>query len=79
MSADIKVIGQLKNAPHIKYVTTRHGTTYSWYASGRPVSVQLIRTGTRVEYRDDNLPETFSPQLRDDLGKVSKHFKGIKR
>lgn len=78
MSADVRVQGNLKGAPHIQYVTTRYGTTYSWYASGRPVSVQLIRTGTRVEYRDDDLPETFNPQLCTDLRRISKHFAGIK-
>lgn len=78
MSADTKVIGQVKGAPHIQYVTTRHGTTYSFQCNGRPVSVQLIRTGTKVEYRDADLPTTISPQLRIDLGRVSKHFNGIK-
>ena len=78
MSADVKVSGQLKGAPHIQYVTTRHGTTYSFLTNGRQVSVQLIRTNGRVEYRNQDLPETFSPQLRLDLGKVSKHFNGIK-
>lgn len=78
MSADIKVIGQVKGAPHIKYTSTRQGTTYSFYSNGRQVSVQLIRTNGRVEYRNQDLPETFSPQLRLDLGKVSKHFNGIK-
>lgn len=78
MSADVKTTGTLKGAPHIKYTSTRQGTTYSFYSNGRQVSVQLIRTNGRVEYRNQDLPETFSPQLRLDLGKVSKHFNGIK-
>lgn len=78
MSADIIVIGQVKGAAHIQYTTSRLGTTYSFRSSGRPVSVQLIRTNGRVEYRNADLPDTISPQLRLDLGQISKHFKGIK-
>lgn len=78
MSADIKITGQVKGAPHIRYTTTRLGTTYSFRSNGRPVSVQLIRTNGRVEYRNADLPKAISPQLRLDLGRISKHFKGIK-
>ncbi len=76
MSADVKTQGTIKTAPHINYVETRQGTTYSFYSNGRPVSIQLIWTGTKVEYRDANLPDTINAQLRLDLGKVSKHFAG---
>jgi hypothetical protein len=74
MSADVKTLGTIKTAPHISYVETRLGTTYSFYCNGRPVSIQLIRTNGKVEYVNPNLPDTISPQLRLDLGKVSKHF-----
>jgi hypothetical protein len=79
MSADVKVTGTVKNAPHIHYTTTRLGTTYSFYCNGRPVSIQLIRTNGKVEYVNPNLPDSINAQLRLDLGKVSKHFAGIKR
>lgn len=79
MSADVRVQGNLKNAPHIKYTSTRLGTTYSFYSGGWPVSVQLILTNGKVEYRDANLPETFSPQLLIDLRRISKHFTGSPR
>lgn len=78
MSADIIVTGTVKDASHIQYTTTRLGTTYSFRSSGRPVSIQLIRTGKQVEYRNADLPEYISPQLRLDLGRISKHFAGIK-
>jgi hypothetical protein len=78
MSADVRTEGTLKTAPHISYTTTRHGTTYSFHSSGRPISIQLIRTNGKVEYQNPDLPDTITPQLRVDLGKVSKHFAGIK-
>lgn len=73
MSADVKTQG--KAAPHISYVETRLGTTYHW----RGMSIQLIWTNGRVEYRNPlGLPDTTSfgctPQLRADLGAISKHF-----
>ena len=75
MSADVKVTGTVKDAPHIHYTTTRLGTTYHW----RGMSIQLIRTNGRVEYRNpQGLPDITSsgctPQLRTDLGTISKHF-----
>lgn len=75
MSADVKVTGTVKNARHIHYVTTRLGTRYSW----RGMSIQLIRTNGKVEYRDAYLPDHISPRLRVELDKVSKHFTGIKK
>lgn len=74
MSADVKVTGSVKNAPHISYVETRLGTTYTFYCNGRPVSIQLIRTCGKVEYRNPDLPDTITAQLRLDLGAISKHF-----
>lgn len=80
MSADVKTIGTLKNAPHISYVCTRLGTTYSFYSGNKQVSIQLIRTQGKVEYRNPtNFPIIPSQQLRTDLGRVSKHFAGIKK
>lgn len=75
MSADVKTLGTIKAAPYISYVETRLGTTYHW----RGMSIQLIRTNGRVEYRNPlGLPDITScgctPQLWADLGAISKHF-----
>jgi hypothetical protein len=79
MSADVRVSGILKKASHISYTSTRLGTTYSFHSGGRQVSVQLIRTNGKVEYRNaTNLPAIPSPQLRLDLSRISKHFAGMK-
>lgn len=79
MSADVKVTGTVKDATHISYTETRHGTTYSFYSGSKQVSVQLIRTNNKVEYRNaTNLPATPSPQLRLDLSRISRHFAGMK-
>lgn len=80
MSADVMVQGTLKTAPHITYTETRQGITYSFYSGGKQVSVQLIRTQGKVEYRNPtNLPLVASQQLRTDLGRISKHFSGTKK